>query len=454
MNRSAVREPGPVVGVPATLLVLFLGAKLALVAAGHGRGTYLGLAVAGALEAAGWTWFLAREYRRAGASDVFLLFPLVSAVYASVPAAVLAAGIEVFPFEDRTIWLSVTMASLSVSILWGGFAYVLSPELALRVEAGIRSLPDRLRPTRLGMRLFLGVGAAMTAYYWWNYVASGASEAVAEATRAELMGTVETGKTWLVQYLFACWSAVLVLILASPSARRSVPRAWLAAAVLEAVAFLAVYVRMGNRRELVFVLLFAAALAMARGRRRWVLTAAAVIVPLGVLLGVSRMGSQGGEEFEEALLQAFGEFVYPHFPLMYNVENATGLAMGATYARLPANVVPSFGLWTKAEPLAKIFADTFAEGKMGYAYTPLAEGYLNFGMAATLVVPLLLLAALWTLARWRAMSALPFLVFMAMALDVSRGDFMALTSEFALLLAMAYGLIALVQATTGRPEAR
>jgi hypothetical protein len=188
--------------------------------------------------------------------------------------------------------------------------------------------------------------------------------------------------------------------------------------------------RLGNRNELLFFVGFAATILCLRGKVRLMVLFAAAAVPLLLYLGLSRSSTlieTTGIGSLTFYLSLFGEFVFPHFPLLDHLNSHGNLWLGWSYLRLPAFFVPSLGLWDKPQSLAIVFSQQYEGiGGMGYAYTPLGEGVANFGIAAVVFVPLGLAAFARILASRLISSPLPLLLFFSIPQGINRGDFQSI----------------------------
>ena len=158
-------------------------------------------------------------------------------------------------------------------------------------------------------------------------------------------------------------------------------------------------------------------------------------------MGMARsMDLNGASQMEEVTFYSnlFSEAVLPNYPLLNHISSQKDPWLGSSYLRLPAVVVPSFGLWEKAKSLSETFAMDYSNGTMGYAYTPLGEGYANFGVFAVITTPLLLVFAEWLLLKGWITSEnpgeiiFPGLFFLSIPLTINRGEFVTVAFEIVL----------------------
>ena len=243
----------------------------------------------------------------------------------------------------------------------------------------------------------------------------------------------ETGKTWLLQYLFFAW---LMGVSAVSLFRDKHCKTPLLARLIQVAAitlFMHAYISIGNRRELAMLLIFLLVLSVFR-RNRLLFVGATLAFPVLLTLGLSRaLGDSAIGEFDLTtnMLNLFGEFVFPHYPLLYYSDPVElDYRLGQSYLSLPLYILPGFDLWEKAQSLAVQFSSEYSDRRMGYALTPLAEGYVNFGWAAVVLVPLFLVTTFRILFQF--VNLLPFgvLVLMAFPLDISRGEFTTIAFQW------------------------
>jgi oligosaccharide repeat unit polymerase len=209
------------------------------------------------------------------------------------------------------------------------------------------------------------------------------------------------------------------------------------------------YLLLGNRNEMAIVLIFISVLLCLRGRFWLVVSFSALCIPALLYVGLARGGGLEGSAFEYSnpvtfYLNTLGEFVFPHYPLLDHISSRQDLWYGWSYLRFPATIFPTFGLWGKQISLALQFAeDTGGVGGMGYAYTPLGEGYANFGVASVIVVPLYITICGRICISRKYGAPLFFLVFLSLSLNINRGEFVSIAQEMIILVTMLYGFLAI-----------
>jgi hypothetical protein len=191
--------------------------------------------------------------------------------------------------------------------------------------------------------------------------------------------------------------------------------------------------------------LFTLVLFFFKGRRKLIISMTVIVISAGLFVGVSRaMSSSAVSELSEVqyFSTLFSEAIFPNYPLLHHITSGPNLLWGTSYLRLPALASPTFGLWDKPLYLSQKFALEYANNSMGYAYTPLGEGYANFGAVAAFIVPLLLVAqeglllGSTFLRASRLATCLPGLVFLSLALDIDRGEFASIVVEMVIYSAL------------------
>jgi hypothetical protein len=184
--------------------------------------------------------------------------------------------------------------------------------------------------------------------------------------------------------------------------------------------------------------MFICVLLLLKGRTRILAGLLITALALGMYVGVARsMNPDRQISVDDASLYVtfFSEAVFPTYPLLDRISSRADLSWGASYLRLPAMVMPTFGLWKKPLSLSQKFANDYANGKMGYAYTPTAEGYANFGIFGVVVAPLLLVLCESMLIRHAAAistrrgACVPALIFISLAFEINRGESSSLAIE-------------------------
>lgn len=390
------------------------------------------------LELLFWSVVVYRRFTGCRSHFAYLLFLGVNAVYVNVPLALLSFGFPIFPFDADVVAKAMAAQSLATTNLYLFIFAIIRRKHVEMVDAVIRSYVSQLRVTTLGGLLAAFFGFVLAAAYLQNYYYSGAHDLVSSgASRVTVAKAVETGKLWLMQYAFIAWfMAVTLAIGFAGRGRRSF--FGLAIVCVSLVLFFVGYLGVGNRRELAIYILFVITVAVVLEKKGLLLVGFGAL-PVLLFVGVWRT-LRGAAQEEFLLLDLVGEFVFPHFSLMYYSSATTqDFWYGLGYLRFPLYVLPDFGLWDKSQSFAMIFADEFSGGAMGFAFTPLAEGYLNFGWTSVIVVPLLIAISFRVLIRLSAHFPFAWIAGAAFALDICRGEFVAVLFQW-LIFCLAAGL--------------
>lgn len=375
-----------------------------------------------------WMVLFHRCFRPVRSHIGYLVLMSANMVYTNVPLFFLALGLPIFPFSDVAIRQSLLSQSLLSSHLFL-FLYMASRRDAF--ERLDRSLPQSLikaakQSTSFGITIASALGLVLALIYLNNFYASGVSDMVGVESRIEIAKAAETGKIWLLQYMFMAWLMTMTWIVGF--AGRGPWHRWqVLLLILPAVSvFLFAYLQIGNRRELAAYFVFLGITGFVLGQKKIIYLVAAAFPALLVTGSLRSLGlADEGADLTTAL-NVLGEFIFPHYPLIYYADtNAPGLLYGLGYLRAPLYMVPDIGLWEKIQSFALEFSSIYASRDMGYAFTPMAEGYLNFGWAAAVVVPLLMSLSFKGLTQAAARSPLLWLFALSFPLDIWRGEFMA-----------------------------
>jgi hypothetical protein len=205
--------------------------------------------------------------------------------------------------------------------------------------------------------------------------------------------------------------------------------------------FVLLQVTLGNRRDYLFLALFVIASVSTR-RRASVGLRSGLLVATGfllfVLLGVVRQVLIDPRlALQNPLLLALraNEFVYPIQTLVYYVNADTPLRLGATYVAWPSLFIPR-ALWPgKPESLGiQFLLDAFGTKEyQGFAFTPVAEAYVNFGWVGPLISVALLGLLLAWLVRTAPTHPARYLIAYALLVDANRGEIGAALYAFTLI---------------------
>jgi oligosaccharide repeat unit polymerase len=412
------------------------------------------------LELGAWIfWYLERNGWRTAAA--LLPIPSICSMYSVASVALLAAGLEIFPFPDSAVRDGMFIQSIAATQFWGLTGILISPRSAAQFGSRVAMWVNDARVSRMGLSLFVMCGCVLAGIYVYNFHASGAADMLDTRSggRAEILDTLETGKSWLITSAFMAWLMASAVIFLSKSVKRAIRPLHLCCWIGAVAAFFSAYGRLGNRREALIAIMFICALLLFKGRTRILAGLLAVALGLGTYVGIARsMNPDRQISVDDAsfYLTVFSEAVFPTYPLLDKISSHSDLSWGTSYLRLPAMIIPTFGLWEKPISLSQKFANDYGNGRMGYAYTPTAEGYANFGILGVVFAPLL-----WvfceSLLIWRAVAnpihlgaCIPALVFLSLAFDINRGEFTALAIELAIYSLLCWFYLSLCRVGGGR----
>jgi len=201
--------------------------------------------------------------------------------------------------------------------------------------------------------------------------------------------------------------------------------------ILLIVYYIALQLSLGNRRDFLPILLFSTSYFLTKYHSK--LNAKIIIIGIVFFVGSFWLVQQRNNDLEYsrvgAIQESFvnNEFVYPMQTLAYIIDDKWDLRYGYTYFVLPFQiVVPRYIYPNKPEDLGKEFVNkTFGEGSQGYAYTPVTEAYLNFGILGPLFVFVLFSLAFSQLIRKFNFSSISFVYFLlySFVFDFCRGTF-------------------------------
>ena len=140
------------------------------------------------------------------------------------------------------------------------------------------------------------------------------------------------------------------------------------------------------------------------------------------------------------IVLASNEFVYPIQTTAYIINDSWNLRFGMTYIILPLQIlIPRFIYPNKPSTLGGEFIEkTFGDNYMGFAYTPVSEAYLNFGVIGPFIM-MSILAYIFTLIIKKGHNGLGFYYFLlySFVFDFCRGDFSSIF--YALLITYVLG---------------
>jgi hypothetical protein len=416
------------------------------------------LLIVNIIECIAWVaWILEEHGKEIGA--VFLALPLLFTVYTSISVGVLSVGLNVYPFTDAAVRIAMLLQSLMITNLWLFTAVFLSRRKSIALRARVLSMIESLAVSSSGVLAFSICGVAIAVSYLYRFYSSGAYRLLALSTRdrGELLIVIGAGRTWILTAAFAAWLMVCVVLWLSKEAKRVINRLQIVLQIAAILIFCSAYLRMGNRRELAQVLILSTILLLMKSRTRLVGIVVCVALLLGLYVGISRDFASGASDPQLAqevatnpssfYMDLFSEAIFPNYPLLDHIEERHPPVWGMTYLRLPGIMSPTFGLWKKPLSLSDEFSQQFVNGAIGFAYTPLGEGYYNFGRVAALITPLMLIACEFVLVRVAltnprsSVAVLPILVFFSFSMDIVRGEFVTIATSIVIYTVLASGYL-------------
>jgi len=201
--------------------------------------------------------------------------------------------------------------------------------------------------------------------------------------------------------------------------------------ILLIVYYIALQLSLGNRRDFLPIILFSTSYFLTKYHSK--LNAKIIIIGTVFFIGSFWLVQQRNSNLEYsrvgAIQESFinNEFVYPMQTLAYIIDDKWDLRYGYTYFVLPFQIaVPRYIYPNKPDDLGKEFVNkTFGDGSQGYAYTPVTEAYLNFGILGPLFVFVLFSLAFSQLIRKFNLSSISFVYFLlySFVFDFCRGTF-------------------------------
>jgi oligosaccharide repeat unit polymerase len=349
------------------------------------------LAILNVIEAIGWTWWIIERHGlRFG--PVLLLLPLICCIYSTVPVSLLALGLNIFPYPDAAVRSGMYMQSLMATHLWLFCAVMFSSKQSRRLVERINGWFDALYITPTGIWLFILLGLAISLLFFIQFYTSGAASLLGKSSRMELNDTFDNGKTWLMNLCFAGWLISCAALCNSRRVRDMIEYRHSIVSTIAIILFMYVYIALGDRREIAFVIMFIGIMLCFRGKIWQIIFIIPLYVSAMIYFSLARSGDTQFIAYMnqvEYYRNLYGEFIFPHFPLIHHIALLQNYWLGSSYVTWLSEYVPTFGLWDKPLSIGTQFAKQMGGG-MGYAYTPLGEGYANFGVISVLVVPLYL----------------------------------------------------------------
>lgn len=204
-------------------------------------------------------------------------------------------------------------------------------------------------------------------------------------------------------------------------------------------------ISLGNRREIATILFFICSYYLVYKKKRInisFLILALVLFVLSFYVTIYRDENVKALAASDAfkIVLASNEFVYPIQTTAYIISDSWNLRFGMTYVILPLQIlIPRFIYPNKPSTLGGEFIEkTFGDNYMGFAYTPVSEAYLNFGVIGPFIM-MSILAYIFTFIIKKGHNGLGFYYFLlySFVFDFCRGDFSSIF--YALLITYVLG---------------
>ncbi len=404
------------------------------------------LAILNVIEASGWVWWIiARHGLKFG--PVLLLLPLICFIYSTVPVSLLALGLNIFPFPDAAVRSGMYMQSLMATNLWLFCAVMFSAKQSKQLVEKINGWFDGLYITPTGIWLLILLGMAIALLYLARFYTSGAANISGNSSRMEINTAFDNGKVWLINLCFAAWLISCAALYNSKQVREAINYCHVVVFTIAVIIFMYVNIVLGDRREIAFAIMFIGIMLCLRGRTWKVISILPFYIPVMIYFSLVRSGDSQSIAYmkqAEYYMNLYGEFIFPHYALIDHITLLKNYWYGSSYVTWIAEYIPTFGLWDKPLSIGVQLAKQLGGG-MGYAYTPLGEGFANFGMASVLIVPLYLSIYMRVLASYHITTPLPFLLFLSISADINRGNFGGITGQLIMMIVIVYGFIAIAK---------
>ena len=190
---------------------------------------------------------------------------------------------------------------------------------------------------------------------------------------------------------------------------------------------------LGNRREIAGILFFSLSFFLSFYKKK--INIKISLILLLIFLGsfvITLLRDEHTRTLDtstkvEVALRA-NEFIFPMQTTYYILKDDWNYRYGSTYFLLPFQVIiPRIIYTNKPSTLGAEFTEkTFGKDFQGYAYTPVSEAYLNFGIIGPFIVFFLLAVFLDYIIRSFSKSGklnYVYFLFYGLIFDLCRGDF-------------------------------
>lgn len=216
--------------------------------------------------------------------------------------------------------------------------------------------------------------------------------------------------------------------------------------ILSLLIYIVFQASIGNRREYAGIIFFIICFYLIT---KHISLKPKIIIVISVLFAASFYLSMSRDENTRdlkgdkavELMLASNEFVYPMQTTYYIMRDNWELRYGLTYTLLPFQIMIPRELYPeKPSTLGAEFVEkTFGRGGMGYAYTPISEAYLNFGVIGPFLI-FALVAVLFNFIVKRQYHEFKFYYFILYGLifDFCRGDVASIIYAFVCIYCLGY----------------
>lgn len=338
-----------------------------------------------------------------------------------------------YKFSKETINLGFFLSFISVCVF--GICY----ELSMRIPHTkfVHLIPDtallaKRQPFPPSILLLVSL---MVVLYMANIAMSGAFALLGKADRAALSNAMETGKTWLMNYMITGATLYYVYALGVTNLDKVRYKYYYGSLL---IIFWLTYLSLGNRRGLITVFVSIALMLAFNGKLKsrhiWV-----GIISFLFLAGVGTIRQVGQSSFGDIevayhLLNSVGEFYFPQITLLQSIESSKDLLLGSTFVTW----FPDFFLSKVnndeflflAQRFALDFTPSTSENIMGFAYLPLTEGYNNFGVTGAVVAPVAVAGIIRFMEEVFGAKSFSVFVLGALAVDINRADFGGISLQY------------------------
>lgn len=287
------------------------------------------------------------------------------------------------------------------------------------------------------------IAVLLLAFYLYNFLATDTIYLILEGNRFATTKNFETGKMWFIQYLMTGVTIAFIY----QYCKRPISRNFdFYLGSISIGMFWMIYLMLGNRRGIITIALAYLACLVARTEQfRKAINIVVIVFIFSGLIGVFRLDTSEVASENTILLTVanfIGEFIYPSYTLvetlgMHNEPTLsfTWLTMGIDYF---LSLFSGEQFYFLGQRFANSISSPNSEAVMGFAYLPITESYLNFGIFGAILSGPMMLGSIFGLAWIFRKKPIVYLLLFALALDINRSEF---TAMFMQLIIIAFGII-------------